>query len=1238
MIKEIYRNFEDEKDVTFSVVVPCYNYGNFLPECIHSLHAQTFRDFEVIIVNDGSTDDSLEVAMCMVEDYQDRLRISLVNQDNAGLSQARNSGIGTARGEWICCLDADDMFPENYLEEIHRHALENEEADIIYPGIVFFGQVRRRLNPPDFGRDNLLYWNYLPYSSAYRRKVFEILGGYDTDYRLYEDWDFWLRACAEGLSFSPCRETHLLYRRHGRSMLDEAYDTKRKKLEHATHALLVVKNRALFSERDLDWAKRVMREDGYRTPGSDNVLFVVDYFPPSIGGMETFAVELGSYFIKAGYGFDVATRMIAGRSFRYYKGINIYEYDYDVAEYCDGKPKDYSELQENISRGNYRAVIAAGDPRIWVSWCVDDFELPVVMMPIINKENYEYVHRKENALLFKKFSERMRKARKVVCLSKYGYDYLLARELGIEPEVIPNAVTFRTPDISFREKYSIPEDKVLILHVGTYYPIKNQVWMIKHLARMPGNWVLAMVGRIDDRAYYEEMKKMVAGDERFMILGPLSRESVAAAMEEADLLLLPSVAESFPLVILEAMSHRLPWVASENCRGLQGVPGGRICALERKTTPQKVLKRLGAAALRNGEEVATGMGAREKTNEPDREKVLPEGFLQGTGTILSQREACDDSPQWSEKDVHPAEGVHQGGPAREGVERSGIAGEKSPFGELHRGESEGLRGGETETLLRKLMRPYYLAKMQVTRGVLHAVHLKNVLRPRLVSALRRIDEGFFAGHLSHRLVAARDAAYRSFLTRSSFMKETFRLISDPALRERLGEEGYEAWLNDYNWEVVGERYLRLIGLESKNGGRHIFMASNPVKGAPEHIGVMPFVVEETPTVSAVVLFRKDRGALEETLAGLLAQSYRNLEIVVINGSGENIAGYLRSYEDGRITCVDAEPGSNDAACFNVGIKKSSGKYLCYLREGERLYPSHCELLLERALVSSSRAVFSGAYRLCLGADTGRSGRAVKQLDYPLHPDEVSLNSDRMFPLMSLMHERALLDEHGLFDEELKGLYDWEWFLRWAGEEKPRGIGAITGEYAPGGGKFALLMEHAAYRDQYEMIDERRGGRVRKARERLKDGLFALGFPRLEGDEVRGMAAGDKFLQEVYREILAAKEASQGFAFARSLDALLEKCVENTAACHLLAMGYAEAGELLSTRALLHESLARERANAQAMADLAAVTYRLTGDHDMAETILRGALTLAPDLSRARSLRESLRREAGHLHQAVFTSP
>ena len=112
----------------FSVVIPLYNKAPYVKKALESVFAQTFRDFELIVVDDGSTDDSLNVAKEVLD--ASGIYHQLIHQDNAGVSTARNNGVASSNGDYICFLDADDWWAPNFLERMDWLIKEYPEAGI----------------------------------------------------------------------------------------------------------------------------------------------------------------------------------------------------------------------------------------------------------------------------------------------------------------------------------------------------------------------------------------------------------------------------------------------------------------------------------------------------------------------------------------------------------------------------------------------------------------------------------------------------------------------------------------------------------------------------------------------------------------------------------------------------------------------------------------------------------------------------------------------------------------------------------------------------------------------------------------------------------------------------------------------------------------------------------------------------------------------------------------------------
>lgn len=187
------RESENEYEYKVSVIIPCYNYGRFLRESVGSALAQTYDDYEIIIVNDGSTDDSAEVAGQLIS-KNNRIPMRLIDQENSGQPAiSRNNGIKSSKGEYIICLDADDMMDSSLLEECVNVLDANPKAALVYPDQVHFENGKAKLIHSQEWNDKLiLQTNLIPTCCMFRKKVWEEAGGYKTNVIGYEDWDLWI--------------------------------------------------------------------------------------------------------------------------------------------------------------------------------------------------------------------------------------------------------------------------------------------------------------------------------------------------------------------------------------------------------------------------------------------------------------------------------------------------------------------------------------------------------------------------------------------------------------------------------------------------------------------------------------------------------------------------------------------------------------------------------------------------------------------------------------------------------------------------------------------------------------------------------------------------------------------------------------------------------------------------------------------------------------------------------------
>ncbi len=176
-----------------SVVIPFYNRVEYLTEAVESVLEQSYQSFEVIVVDDGSSDETAQI-------QKDFPQVKYIYQENKGVSSARNLGIENASYEWIAFLDSDDTFHPQKLQKQLMFHKKNQELLISYTDEVWIRGDKNVTIPKKFqkvGKDpfleNLRYCNIAPSSVMIHRSVFEKIGYFDESFEVCEDYDLWLR-------------------------------------------------------------------------------------------------------------------------------------------------------------------------------------------------------------------------------------------------------------------------------------------------------------------------------------------------------------------------------------------------------------------------------------------------------------------------------------------------------------------------------------------------------------------------------------------------------------------------------------------------------------------------------------------------------------------------------------------------------------------------------------------------------------------------------------------------------------------------------------------------------------------------------------------------------------------------------------------------------------------------------------------------------------------------------------
>lgn len=221
---------------TVSIIIPCYNYAQYLDEAIQSALAQTVP-CEIIVVSDGAVDNSVEIAR--------KYPVIVLEKENGGLASARNFGIKHASGEYIMSFDSDDILKPYAVEEHLKLAAPDT---IVTCGLMAFGSENYTARPRVATVEYLKKSNCIYSNSLFSKKMWEDIGGFDESEIMrkgWEDREFWLRALIKGYRSVVSDRVCLLWRRHPNTMSDTSANPNAELLQDYIY------NKALAFEKSM---------------------------------------------------------------------------------------------------------------------------------------------------------------------------------------------------------------------------------------------------------------------------------------------------------------------------------------------------------------------------------------------------------------------------------------------------------------------------------------------------------------------------------------------------------------------------------------------------------------------------------------------------------------------------------------------------------------------------------------------------------------------------------------------------------------------------------------------------------------------------------------------------------------------------------------------------------------------------------------------------------------------------
>ena len=264
-----------------SIIIPCFNCSVFVNEALESAINQTYKNKEIIVVNDGSTDNSQDI----LEQYKN---IHIIQQKNKGVSEARNSAIRLSKGEFIAFLDSDDYWDTDFLVEMVKQA-KKTGTKLVYCGWEHVGNyIQAPFIPPDYESMNnklevmIEAPRWPVHAAIVHRAIVEKIGGFDETLNYCEDFYLWIRAATEN-KITRVAKVLAYYRHHGttqlsQSILNMAYahlqvqqtflhehkeikkQLTRKQIRKITYGRLLAKAYEYYWKRELTYARPMFRE------------------------------------------------------------------------------------------------------------------------------------------------------------------------------------------------------------------------------------------------------------------------------------------------------------------------------------------------------------------------------------------------------------------------------------------------------------------------------------------------------------------------------------------------------------------------------------------------------------------------------------------------------------------------------------------------------------------------------------------------------------------------------------------------------------------------------------------------------------------------------------------------------------------------------------------------------------------------------------------------------------------
>lgn len=594
-----------------SIIIPCYNYGQYIESAIDSVLASTFNDYEIIIINDGST----ESQTIQILDHLKKPKTKIISQANQKVSIARNNGIKISQGKYFLPLDADDTIEPTFLEKAYWILETKPNLGYVYSHVQLFGNENWIWETLEYNYYKLLFENHISYCSLVRKKAWENIGGYNPNMIYgYEDWDFFINLGKHGWYGQLIPETLFNYRKHGSGLYKIASEKKE---------LLIKQIKKNHSEIYSEKALKELRNNWHINKNwhINSKMFVFGrkivnslFFPSRMKhALKRIYFKRKNSILhkikskKPSLDFNLISE---------YQCINNEKLGvlYIVSRLtCGGAESFLYGLINNLDRAKYQPIIVTTikDQNVWQSKfkqitplifhffnLFNEVEFPYFISKLIKLYNIKIIHISDSQLAYESIKQIKKLQPEVMSIATVhnhipecylsitayhdsGIDIyvavnslikdILIKKLKIQPqkvELIYNGVDIMRFSADLYNKteclkiFSLPQNKKIIGYIGRFAQEKNPIGFLKIVEFFKNNNGVLFVMTGDGELFKKVQDKSKRSGLKHKIIFTGQVERMPELFCCLDIIVNTSEIEGFPISILEAMSMGVPIVAS----------------------------------------------------------------------------------------------------------------------------------------------------------------------------------------------------------------------------------------------------------------------------------------------------------------------------------------------------------------------------------------------------------------------------------------------------------------------------------------------------------------------------------------------------------------------------------------------------------------------------------------------------------------------------------------------------